>query len=52
MADAMPLEDFKKKIVGAVTKATPTERPSFIFIDCDAVDTDKADEIGNHLGTN
>src|SRR5262249_41739187 len=28
----------------------PPPRPSFIFINCDAVDTDKADDIGQHLG--
>ena len=51
MADAMPLEDFKKKIVGAVTKGDAKEkRPSFMFIDCDFVDTDNADAVGNILG--
>jgi TIR domain-containing protein len=51
MADAMPLEDFKKKIVGAVTKRdAKVKRPSFVFIDCDSVDTDNADAVGNILG--
>jgi TIR domain len=51
-ADAMPFEDFKKKIVEAVTKSdTKTERPPFFFIDCDAVDTDNADAIGQNLGS-
>jgi hypothetical protein len=51
MADAMPLEDFKKKIVGAVTKGdAKAKRPSFMFIDCDSVDTDNADAVGNILG--
>jgi hypothetical protein len=51
-ADAMPFEDFKQKIVRLIRtedrKAPP--RPSFIFINCDAVDTDRADDIGQHLG--
>jgi hypothetical protein len=52
MADAMPLEDFKKKIVGVVTKGDTTKekRPSFMFIDCDSVDTDNADAVGHNLG--
>jgi hypothetical protein len=52
MADAMPFEDFKQKIVQALSKderkAPP--RPSFFFINCDAVDTERADDIGQHLG--
>lgn len=51
MADAMPLEDFKKKIVEAVTKDdAKVKRPSFMFIDCDSVDTDNADAVGDILG--
>src|SRR5262249_38305077 len=51
-ADAMPFEDFKQKIVRALRKGDnkPPARPSFIFINCDAVDTEKADDIGRHLG--
>lgn len=52
MADAMPFEDLKQRIVRTVKKADPKPpRPSFIFINCDAVDTDKADAIGNNLGS-
>jgi len=49
-ADAMPFEDFKQKIVRALRKKDnePPPRPSFIFINCDAVDTEKADDIGRH----
>ncbi|MGB6535649.1 MAG: toll/interleukin-1 receptor domain-containing protein [Xanthobacteraceae bacterium] len=52
MADAMPLEDFKKKIVTALSSndSPKVQRPSFIFINCDAVDTDSADAVGDHLG--
>lgn len=52
MADAMPFEDFKQKIVGALSKGErkPPPRPSFFFIDCDAVDIKRADYIGQHLG--
>jgi hypothetical protein len=50
-ADAMQFEDFKQKIVRSVTSDAPKPtRPSFFFINCDSVDTDKADDIGNHLG--
>jgi hypothetical protein len=51
MADAMPFEDFKKKIVQAMAaKGDPKPtRPAFMFIDCDAVDTDSADAIGHRL---
>jgi hypothetical protein len=51
MADAMPFEDFKKKIVAMTKRGPRPTRPSFIFIDCDAVDTDNADAIGSHLGS-
>jgi hypothetical protein len=52
-ADAMPFEEFKNKIVRAVITDEPKPaRPSFFFINCDAVDTDQADDIGNHLGGN
>jgi hypothetical protein len=51
LADAMPLEDFKKKIVTALAGSGPKpQRPSFIFIDCDSVDTDAADAVGDNLG--
>jgi hypothetical protein len=54
-ADAMPFEEFKQKIVGALRKAEAEAepkpaRPTFIFINCDAVDTEKADAIGSNLG--
>jgi hypothetical protein len=52
LADAMPFEEFKQKIVRVLSKdERKPARPSFIFINCDAVDTDKADDIGNHLGS-
>ena len=56
--EAMPIDEFKQKIVrtmapkstnGANGASSP--RPSFIFINCDAVDTDKADNIGRLLGS-
>jgi hypothetical protein len=52
MADAMPFEDFKQNIVRSLSKdeRKPQARPSFIFINCDAVDTGRADDIGQHLG--
>jgi len=56
--EAMPIDDFKQKIVrtmmppksinGANGESSP--RPSFIFINCDATDTEKADSIGRRLG--
>lgn len=53
-AEAMPFEDFKQKIVRAVT-APPVKqslgRPSFVFINCAAVDTGEADDIGSQLGS-
>ena len=51
-ADAMPFEDFKQKIVRMLRteERKPPARPSFIFINCDAVDTERADDIGQHLG--
>src|SRR5262249_15057966 len=51
-AEAMPFEEFKRKIVQILSKdeSKPPPRPSFIFINCDAVDTDRADDIGQHLG--
>jgi hypothetical protein len=51
-AEAMPFEEFKRKIVQILSKdeSNPPPRPSFIFINCDAVDTDRADDIGQHLG--
>src|SRR5262249_22185157 len=51
-AEAMPFEEFKRKIVQILSKdeSKPPPRPSFIFINCDAVDTDQADDIGQHLG--
>jgi TIR domain-containing protein len=51
-ADAMPFEDFKQKIVRALRteERKPSPRPSFIFINCDAVDIKRADDIGEHLG--
>ena len=56
--EAVPIDDFKQKIVRAVMSPKATNganraglsRPSFIFINCDAVDTDKADQIGELLG--
>jgi hypothetical protein len=54
-AEAMPFEDFKHKIVRTVMvepAKAERARPSFVFINCDAVDTDQADDIGNHLGSN
>jgi hypothetical protein len=56
--EAMPIDDFKQKIVRSLMPAksenggngASPERPSFIFIDCDAVDTDKADNIGRRIG--
>ena len=55
LADAMPLEDFKKRIIESVAKSQPQgdgepKRPSFFFINCDAVDVDGADAVGDHLG--
>jgi TIR domain len=49
-ADAMPFEDFKQKIVQALRRDDDRKppRPSFIFINCDAVDTERADDIGEH----
>src|SRR5262249_25101992 len=36
---------------GAVTKRdAKVKRPSFVFIDCDSVDTDNADAVGDILG--
>ncbi len=52
-ADAMPFEEFKQKIARALRKdeqKPAAARPSFIFINCDAIDTDRADDIGQHLG--
>jgi hypothetical protein len=51
-ADAMPFEDFKQKIVQALRKGDESKslRPSFIFINCDSVDIERADDIGQHLG--
>ena len=52
-ADAMPFEDFKQKIVQSVLEGKPkAARTSFVFINCDSVDTQEADDIGNHLGAN
>jgi TIR domain len=50
-ADAMPFEDFKQKIVRMLREheRTPPARPSFVFINCDAVDTERADDIGEYL---
>jgi hypothetical protein len=50
-ADAMSFEDFKQAIVRSVA-SVPSKpiRPSFFFINIDAVDTDEADEIGQQLG--
>jgi hypothetical protein len=53
-AEAMPFEDFKQKIVRAVTAPPPKQqggRPSFFFINCAAVDTGEADDIGSQLGS-
>jgi hypothetical protein len=57
--EAMPIDDFKQKIVRTVmpppsangANGAHAPRPSFIFINCDSVDTDKADTIGGQLGT-
>jgi TIR domain len=57
--EAMPIDDFKQTIVRAVLRPQSTNganggssaRPSFIFINCDAVDTDRADNIGKLLGS-
>jgi hypothetical protein len=56
--ETTPIDDFKQKIVRTVmppkstneAKSARSPRPSFIFINCDAVDTDKADRIGELLG--
>ena len=61
-AEAMPFEEFKRKIVRSVTPPPPQEqehqqrkqggvRPSFFFINCAAVDTSEADDIGSQLGS-
>jgi hypothetical protein len=52
-ADAMPFEDFKQKIVRSVEESKPkSTRTSFVFINCDSVDAQQADDIGRHLGAN
>ncbi len=51
-AEAMPFEEFKQKIVRRVdslSRPAPPPRPTFLFINCDSVDTAQADDIGNHL---
>lgn len=52
-ADAMPIEEFKLKIVRSLAeRKVKAVRPSFVFINCDAVDVTEADSIGSHLGGN
>jgi hypothetical protein len=51
-AEAMPIEEFKLKIVRSLATQTtkPSSRPSFFFINCDSVDVSEADTIGGRLG--
>jgi TIR domain len=52
-AEAMPIEEFKLKIVQSLKARTAKPaRPSFFFINCDLVDVSEADSIGRHLGGN
>src|SRR5262249_44499564 len=49
-AEAMPFEDFKRKIVqDLTTRRSKLERQSFIFINCASVDVKEADAIGSNL---
>jgi len=55
--EAMPIDDLKQKVVRTVlppkmgngSNGSGASRPSFIFINCDATDVDKAQIIGEHL---
>jgi hypothetical protein len=54
--EAMPIDDFKQKILRTIMPAKPAvaprERngaPSFIFVDCDSVDIEKAENIGRRI---
>ncbi len=49
-AEAMPFEDFKRKILENLRSGkAKSKRPSFFFINCDSVDVSQADAIGGHL---
>lgn len=50
LADAMPIEEFKLKVLQSLEKpAVRPSRPAFFFINCDSVDVPEADTIGSRL---